>query len=299
MTDTDPTAPTDTPTDAAADTPTDTATDTSTDTATDVDGDQSADQPDRPTVLYPIQVLEGESLPAGIADVLANAHVVLAGYHVIPEQTAADQAREQFGERAMAKLEEFAAALTDAGATVDVRLVFTHEAQTTIDRLIYEHDSLAVLVPNGADTLESVLFAVRGTVGIERNTRLVAGLFASTDATVTLYHALADDETDAEGESLLDSTVTALVDRGVRPEAIETILDRPDAPFDAIANHAADHDAVVMGETDPSVTTFVFGMPSEQVAERFLGPVFVVQRERPGEDQSAEDQPDGDQSAEE
>ncbi|SDY68958.1 universal stress protein [Halopenitus persicus] len=298
MTDTDPTSATDAPTGTEADTATDTAADTPADTAADVDGDPSADQPDRPTVLYPIQVLEGESLPVGIADVLANAHVVLAGYHVIPEQTAADQAREQFGERAMAKLEEFAATLADAGATVDVHLVFTHEAQTTIDRLIYEHGSLAVLVPNGADALESVLLAVRGEVGLERNARLAAGLFASTDATLTLYHAIGGDETEAEGESLLDSTVTALVDRGVRPEAIDTILDRPDAPFDAIARHAADHDAVVMGETDPSVTTFVFGMPAEQIAERFLGPVFVVQRERPGEEQSAADHPDGDQSGE-
>ncbi|WP_199243403.1 universal stress protein [Halopenitus persicus] len=291
MTDTDPTTPTDAPTDTAADAPTDTAADAPTDTATEADGDPSIDRPDRPTVLYPIRVLEGESLPTGIAELLANAHVVLAGYHVIPEQTAADQAREQFGERAMAKLEEFAAALSDAGATVDVRLVFTHEAQATINRLIYEHDCLAVLVPNGVDVPESVLLAVRGDVGLDRNTRLVAGLFATTDATITLYHALDGDEPDAEGESLLETTTAALVDRGVSPEAIETILDRPDAPIEAIAGHAADHDAVVMGETDPSVTTFVFGMPSEQVAERFLGPVFVVQRERPGEGQAGDDEP--------
>ncbi|SEH50301.1 Universal stress protein family protein [Halopenitus malekzadehii] len=256
---------------------------------TDTDPTSTTDAPNRPTVLYPIRVLEGESLPTGIADLLADAHVVLAGYHVIPDQTAADQAREQFGERAMAKLEEFAAALSDAGATVDVRLVFTHEAQATIDRLIYEHDCLAVLVPNGTDAPESVLLAVRGDVGLDRNTRLAAGLFATTDATITLYHALDDDEADTDGEALLESTANALVDRGVSPGSIDTILEHPDAPLDAIARHAADHDAVVMGETDPSVTTFLFGMPAEQVAERFLGPVFVVQRERPAEEQSAEE----------
>lgn len=35
-----------------------------------------------------------------------------------------------------------------------------------------------------------------------------------------------------------------------------------------------------MGESDPSVLTFVFGESSEQVADRFLGPVLVVRQER-------------------
>jgi hypothetical protein len=36
-----------------------------------------------------------------------------------------------------------------------------------------------------------------------------------------------------------------------------------------------------VGESDPTITTFVFGMTAEKVAEQFLGPVLVVQRERP------------------
>lgn len=41
-----------------------------------------------------------------------------------------------------------------------------------------------------------------------------------------------------------------------------------------------------MGESDPGVVTFFFGMPAEQVADRFLGPVLVVQREAEGSDPS-------------
>ncbi len=243
---------------------------------------------DRPTVLLSRRVLEGEPLPEGIPALLANAHVVLLGYHVIPEQTATEQAREQFGGRAMTKLKEFAATLAAAGADVDTRLVFTHDAQPTIDRIIYEHDCLAVLVANGTDGPESVLVAIRGTVGLDRTARLVGGLFGGTDVSVTLYHVLGEDETEEDAETLLEGATARLVEHGMDADAVETLVERPETPIDAIARHGEDHDAVVMGETDPSVTTFVFGMPSEQVAERFLGPVLVVQRERPEGDGSGE-----------
>ncbi|GAA0543568.1 universal stress protein [Halorubrum ejinorense] len=247
--------------------------------------------PERPTVLVPLEVLEGDSLPAGVPELLANAHVVLLGYHVLPDQTATEQAREQFGEKAMSKISGFAETLTEAGATVETRLVFTHDKQTTIDRLIYEYDSLAVLVPNSVESLDSVLVAVRGTVGIGRNTRLVAGLFAGTDIDVTLYHILGEDELEDDAETLLNGARSELVERGMDPDAIDVRVETPSeqTAIDAIAELGETHDAVVMGETDPSVTTFVFGMPSEQVAERFLGPVLVVQRERPDGDEESEE----------
>lgn len=238
-------------------------------------------QTDRPTVLVPLEVLEGESLPAGTTELLANAHVVLLGYHVLPEQTATEQAREQFGETAMSKLGEFAGALEAVGATAETRLVFTHDKQTTIDRLIYEYDCLAVLVPNSAERVESVLVAVRGTVGVDRIARLVAGLFVGTGIAVTLYHVLGEGETDEDAETLLNGMRADLVERGMDADAVEILIEGTETPVDAIAGRGEAHDAVIMGETDPSVTTFVFGMPAEQVAERFLGPVLVVQRERP------------------
>jgi nucleotide-binding universal stress UspA family protein len=251
--------------------------------------DEEQPPTDRPTVLVPLEVLEGESLPNGTPDLLANAHVVLLGYHVLPEQTATEQAREQFGETAMSKLGEFAGALEAVGATVEKRLVFTHDKQTTVDRLIYEYDCLAVLVPNSAERVESVLVAVRGTVSVDRIARLVAGLFAGTGTAVTLYHVLGEGETDADVETLLNGVRSKLVERGMDEDAVEILIEGTEAPVDAIAGHGEAHDAVIMGETNPSVTTFIFGMPAEQVAERFLGPVLVVQRERPdATDASAE-----------
>ncbi|MDR5674314.1 universal stress protein [Halalkaliarchaeum sp. AArc-GB] len=253
---------------------------------------------DRPNVLVPIQILEGESIPEGVPGLLANAHVVLLGYHVIPDQTAPGQARMQFEERATQRLEEFEEMLEEAGATVETRLVFTHDGQTTIDRMIYEHDCIAALVPKATGPPEDVLVAVRGTVGVDRIARVVAGLFRETGVAVTLFHLAAEDETDEDVQTLLDGVADRLVELGMDERAIRTRIGRGTDPKQAIADAADEYDAIVMGESDPSIATFVFGMRAKQVAERFLGPVIVVQRERPeaesdgnpGEDSSDEPQ---------
>ena len=234
---------------------------------------------DHPSILVPLRVLEGESVPEGVPDLLANAHVILLGYHVLPEQTAPGQARMQFEERAMERLDEYETMFEEAGATVERRLVFTHDGQKTIDRTITEHDCLAALVPNATAPVEDVLVAVRGAVGIDRLARVVAGLFGETAASVTLYHVADPDETDEDVETLLDGMVNRLEGLGMDASTIETRIERDQDPLGAIVDVAEAFDAVVMGETDPSLSTFVFGMPADQVADRFLGPVLVVQRE--------------------
>jgi len=243
---------------------------------------------DRPSVLVPIRVLEGESLPEGVPEFLANAHVVLLGYHAIPDQTAPGQARMQFEERANRKLDQFETAFNDAGATVERRLVFTHGPQKTINRQIIEHDCLAVLVPNAVPTPEDVLVAVRGTVGLDRLARVVGGLFDDSDLGITLYHVVGEGETDEDVEMLLDSLRDRLVDLGVGADRIGTRTDAAEEPLDRIVDTAEEFDAVVMGESDPTLATFVFGMPTDRVAERFLGPVLVVQREPPKEEAEEE-----------
>lgn len=53
---------------------------------------------------------------------------------------------------------------------------------------------------------------------------------------------------------------------------------------------SAEFDAVVMAETDTPPSTFVFEMPAGQIAERFLKPVSVVQRERANEEERGEEE---------
>lgn len=238
---------------------------------------------DRPAVLVRLRVLEGESVPEGVPALLAHAHVVLLGYHVIPEQTAPGQARMQFENRATERLDKYEAIFEAAGATVERRLVFTHNSQKTIDRTIAEHDCLAALAPNAVGPVEDVLVAVRGAVGSDRLARVVAGLFGETDASVTLYHVAEPDETDEDVGTLLEGMVTRLEGMEMDAARIETRVERDQGPLDAIVDAADAFDVVVMGESDPSLATFVFGLPADQVADRFLGPVLVVQREPPDE----------------
>jgi len=234
---------------------------------------------DRPSILVPLRVLEGESVPEGVPELLMNAHVVLLGYHVVPEQTAPGQARLQFEGGAMSRLDDYEAIFEDAGATVERRLVFTHDGQRTINRTINEHDCMAVLVPNATGEVDDVLVAIRGTVGIGRLARVVAGVFGAMDTSITLYHVAEAEETDEDIETLLNGMIDRLGELGVDGSRINTRVEREQGPLDAIVDAAETFDAVVMGETDPSLVTFVFGMPADQVANRFLGPVLVVQRE--------------------
>jgi len=240
---------------------------------------------DRLSILVPIRVLEGESVPEGVPELLAHAHVVLLGYHVIPEQTAPGQARMQFEDRATERLDEYQEMFEDAGATVERRLVFTHDGQKTIDRMIAEHDCMAVLVPNATGPVEDVLVPVRGAIGVDRLARVVASVFGEMDADVTLYHVADEDTTDDDIQTLLGGLADRLAEFGMDPSTIETRIDRDQNPLDAIVDVSDGFDTVVMGETDPSLATFVFGMPADQVANRFLGPVFVAQRERPSADE--------------
>jgi nucleotide-binding universal stress UspA family protein len=242
----------------------------------------------RPTILVPVRVLEGESIPEGVPALLAEAHVVLLGYHVVPEQTATGQARMQFEERATGRLDEFEAMFTEAGATVDRRLVFTHHGQDTIDRMITEYDCLAVLVPNATGPPEDILVAIRGTVGVDRLAQVVGGLFGDTDTRVTLFHVANPDESDEDVQTLLDGVRDRVIDLGIDEGAIETRIERSQKPLEAIETAAEEYDAVVMGESDPTLTTFVFGMPARQLAEQFLGPVLVVEREPPPSEDEVE-----------
>lgn len=238
---------------------------------------------ERPTVLVPLKILEGEGVPEGTPELLSNAHVVLLGYHVVPEQTATGQAQMQFEERATKRLDEIEEMFSEAGASVERRLVFTHDGQKTIDRTIQEHDCMAVLVPNAAGPVEDVLVAVRGTVGLDRLARVVAGVFGGAGVSVTLYHVAEAAETDDDVQALLDGVRDRLRDLGVEAD-VETRVERGGDALDAIVEESGDFDAVVMGESDPSLATYVFGMPADQVADRFLGPVLVVQREPIPED---------------
>jgi nucleotide-binding universal stress UspA family protein len=229
-------------------------------------------------VLVPVEVLEGETIPEPIAEALAELPVVVLGYHVLPEQTAPGQARLQFEDQAQAKLDILASSFGEAGGGADTRLVFTHDEEQTIDRVADETGCNAILIPNPSADIERLLVPLRGEVDVDRITAFVAALVGDRDMDVTLFHVADGEEVTPAGQSLVDNGAARLRDLGVT--GVETTVTTAETPRQAIAMAAADHAAVVMGESEPSLRSFLFGEAAEQVAAQSLGPVVVVRRPR-------------------
>ena len=230
-------------------------------------------------VLIPVDVLGGESVPTTVIDAFASVPIVLLGYRELPDQTGTDQARDQYGTRARAELEELHTAFEDAGCLdVTSRLVFTHDRLQTFERIAVEASCDAVLLLNPAPVLESVLVAIRGEVNLDHIAMHLETLLAGTDLTVTFFHVA--DEADRErGSELLDAVVDALADTGVDRDRIDRSLAVDGSPTTAILEAASEHDLLVVGESRPSIRRFIFRDRAKTLARKTVDPVLVIRGE--------------------
>jgi len=232
---------------------------------------------DRPRVLVPVQVLAGEGVSHGLITLLADADVVLLGYHVIPEQTAPAQARLSFEDRAVGKLEEIETALTEAGARVERTLVFTQDAEQTIERVAADEDCVAVAYPNPVTACQRVLVVLHGEVDAARLGTVTAGLAAGRDIHVGVVEVVGHDELPNRTGRTVDALEVGGVDRALIHESVM----RTDAPVRDLTVLADDFDATVLGEREPTLRELLFGEFDERVIAESLGPVVVVRRVEP------------------
>ena len=241
-----------------------------------------------PRVLVPVAVLRDEELSPAIVDVFASVKIVLCGYHVVPDQTGLEQARDQFEERAWKRLDRHRQALEAAGATVEPRFVLTHDRLTTFERIAVEESCAAILMLAETPTIERVLVAVRGDVAIDPIATLIAAVLADTDCSVTLFSVLADGER-TNREALLDDLADRLEAGGVPPDRIRQEIVVDDSPTDAIVEASADHDLIVAGESRPSIRRLIFRDRTKRIARRSADPVLVVRGHSLEADDSAEE----------
>ncbi|WP_226480416.1 universal stress protein [Natrinema amylolyticum] len=230
-------------------------------------------------VLIPVDVLEGQSVPRTIVDAFASIPVVLLGYRELPDQTGTDQARDQYGDRAQAELDELRTVFEDAGCDVTSRLAFTHDRLKTFERVAVDESCDAVLLLNPAPVLETVLVALRSDVNVEHIARLLATVLAGTDLEVTLFHVASAEAGRDDGAELLERARSELVGAGVDADRIDRTVVVDGSPTDAILEAAAEHDLLVAGESRPSVRRFVFRDRAERLAERTVDPVLVIRGE--------------------
>lgn len=247
------------------------ASDGTTPDASEADETDDPEPTDEWRVLAPVAVLDGETVPTAVAEWLSTVPVTLLGYHQVPEQTAPGQARMQFEDRAQRKLDELAATFEAAGGTVETQLVFTRNAEQSIDRVADERGCRVLLHPNPAAGIERVLVAVGDRTDAVPLATFLAALLAGRPLELTLLHV-----TRAGDETVLTETAKRLAAAGVPADRITSETVAADGPVAAITDRADTHDAVVMGESDPSLRSAVFGETADRVADRTLGPVLVV-----------------------
>lgn len=224
-------------------------------------------------VLVPVAVLEGESVSLGLMNLLGTMDVTVLGYHVLPEQTPPDQARLQYEERATETLADIAEEFRQAGGDADHRLVFTHDREKTIQRVAEETDARAYAIRGATGAVDRLLVPLTGDVAVERVLSFVTDLVGDRPIGVTLF--LATDEESEDRESL-DEAAAILSERGID---VRTELAVDAAPFQALIEAVAGHDAIVMGERAPSLRSLLFGDEAARVATETVGPVLVVRRD--------------------
>ena len=228
-------------------------------------------------VLVPVEVLEGESVSYGLMDLLGTMDVTVLGYHVLPEQTPADQARQQYEERALSALDDIAAEFREAGGAADSRLVFTHDREQTVERVTEETAARAYAINGATGDVERLLVALSDGVVIDRIVDFVAELVGDRDIGITLFLA---SEAEAAADRL-QASADRLREAGVNVSTNRVVSDRP---FETLVEAVPGHDAVVVGESAPSLLEFLLGEESERLAAASVGPVLVVRRDPDADD---------------
>lgn len=220
-------------------------------------------------ILVPVAVLEGETVAPGLMKLLGTVDVTVLGYHVVPEQTPPDQARIQYEERAVSALEDITQEFQQAGGDADYRLVFTHNQQKTIQRVADEINARAIATTGATGDVERILVSLTGDVAIDQILALVTELIGDRNIGVTLFVA---DKAIDDVSYLLNESAARLADAGIDTRTeIAT-----GSPFDALIDAVPGHDAIVVGEQAPSVTSLLFGEESERIASASVGPVLIV-----------------------
>jgi nucleotide-binding universal stress UspA family protein len=221
-------------------------------------------------VVVPIAVLEGGAVSPGLVNLLRTMDVTVLGYHVLPEQTPPDQARQQYEARANAALTDVTEEFRDAGGAADYRLVFTSDKQKTVDRVAAEVGAQAFAITGVTGTVGRLLVSLSGDVAADRIVEFVVELVGDRDVGVTLLRATSDEDPVSLADA--ESRLTAA---GID---VETVLPEETSPLDALVAAVPDHDAIVMGEQAPSLQSFLFGDVTDRVAAESVGPVLVVRR---------------------
>ncbi|WP_331233919.1 universal stress protein [Natronorarus salvus] len=234
------------------------------------------------STLIPVDLQAAETVPEAVYDLVGSLHVVLFGYYPVPEQTPPAQAREAFGEDAGEHLETLAREFAARGVEVESVVVFTPDPSETIERVATDRECHSITFAGRTDSFDRVLVPIRGGTNLLRILEVTARLADREDLSVMLLNVAGDDRREAQATLFLRGAKEWLVDEeGVDPARIDTRIERSGDPVGTIVSVAAEFDAVVIGETKPSIRTLILGDLPRKVLDRVDCTVIVVRRDRP------------------
>lgn len=252
-------------------------------TATDSDGAVG----EKLKVLVAVDVPDPEQISPLLIELHRPLGVCLLGTYVVPEQTAPEQAREQFEAQASESLEEVADAFREAGVDIETELLFVPDRLEAVERTAVERDCHAVLLVKPVYRLERILAAVRPGPMATRVLNVLGDVLRDTDHRATLLYVAPEngDEDDAENgqdraRRELELLRRELVEEHrVEGDRVEVRLAVEDDAEPVVEETARDHDLVIIGETEPSVREEIFGDFSRRLADATEKPTLIVRRE--------------------
>ena len=226
-------------------------------------------------ILVAVELSDPERIPAALVQRLSPTRVVLLGYRLVREQTTPEQARDAFEQQDLEMLRTITEQIAEADIEFTSHLVFTPRLTATINRLAIQEGCDAVLTPKPAAEVEQILIPVRGDPH-SRLLEIVGALAPDASTKIILLHVATSEE--ADSEELLGSYRERLVEHGIPDDVLHLRSVQGQSPVRKIIDVAERTDLVVIGETLPSVRSFILGDVPSRIVRRAPCPVLVVRR---------------------
>lgn len=228
-------------------------------------------------ILIPFELPDGNPISATLAEDLVDMDIVALAHFGLPEQTPPSAGQDQFGEEADRELSELVQPLVERGVDVKQRVVFGQARDRTINRVAVEEGCDVIFTPGEGEpsAIDEVFVPVRGEENFRGLLSFAAELALDTDASVFLFHDT--EKTDRRpGEELLSDAAEELVQYGIDEDRIDRQLAHETNVHDVIVARAGEFDAVVLGESEPSLTERFFGRRPAEITLDTDRPTFVV-----------------------
>ncbi len=232
------------------------------------------------TILVPLNAKEPGEPSTSLIELLGPHSVVVLGYYPVPDQSATDQLRSQFGEEVTAEVADIASQFKGEGGTVESVVVFTRDRNETIDSVAAEYDADAVLTTGIVDeSLDTILVPLRGDQNLGQIVAFISLLARNRDTNVTLFNVAPSEEDAPAGEFILRGASDRLEEDGIASDHIEWKQVISDSPSAEIIKAAADYDLLVVGESEPTLRDRILGAVTNEVIKQSPRPVLVVRGE--------------------